>query len=716
MPLYYSDFCTAVKQDRKKLRSLVVKPFSGRVLFILIQLLFLVISGHSETIVFSNPRESYLVGRQVSYFLDDSGKLDIKEILSPQIQARFKAYDKDVFTHPVTKGAFWFRLNIVNNSGSASWLQLGTINARYIDFYFPDSSGTYSSPILTGVMRGEDSKVYPVNTFWLPVNTEHQPGPITYYLKVLEESPVEVPLRIGTLESLHRYKTYNDYLTAGFIGAILIMLLFNLFLWLSTRDKLYLIYVLYLFTSLLIPPAQNGYMFLSRFSFAGWMFDHAVLFMAISNSIVGIFAIRYLSLKTELPKFYYTLCILIGALLTMGILNLFFSYGHIINTFQVILLLMIILCLVSGYILLFRKRKQAFFYSLGWTFMIIFTIIFILTLNGFIPHSFITRNATYFGISLEAWMFSLALGNRINVMKKLQEVTQKQLLEKAIENEKLVRTQNQKLEEEVNRRTQELREQSEALKQLNARLELSNLQLQDQAENLEALNRTRDKFFSIIAHDLKNPFNSILGFTQLLLRNLDTYTPERIRLQVESIGVSSKHAYDLLENLLEWGRMQSGEIEFNPVPFNLRQLVVEVIVLLESQAQQKNIQLTHHFNQDFEVLGDRNMLSTVLRNLLSNAIKFTNQGGVILIYSHIKDGFCEVTVQDNGVGMSDENLERLFRPEGKFNTKGTANEKGTGLGLILCKEFVEKNKGQISARSKQHEGSSFTFTIPVFGP
>jgi signal transduction histidine kinase len=715
MPLYFLNVCTAYKQDIKKLRSFFVQSLSGRLLFLSVLLHLLVISCQAGTIVYNNPRESYLVGKKVSYFRDDSGNLDINEVLSPQIQAKFRTYDKDVFTHPVTRGVFWFRLSIVNNSGSAAWLQLGTINARYIDFYFPDSSGNYSSPILTGVMRGEGSKVYPVNNFWLPVNSEHHAGPLTYYLRVREESPVEVPLRIGTLESLHRYKTYNDYLTAGFIGAILIMLLFNLFLWLSTRDRLYLIYVLYLFTSLLIPPAQNGYMFLSHFSFATWMFDHAVFFMAISNSIVGIFAIQYLSLRTELPKFYITLVILIGSLLTMGVLNLFFPYGHIINTFQVSLLLMFILCLVSGYILLFRKRKQAFFYSLGWTFMIIFTIIFILTLNGFIPHTFITRNATYFGISLEAWMFSLALGNRINVMKKLQEVTQKQLLEKAIENEKLVRTQNQILEEEVNRRTLELRKQSEALKNLNARLELSNVQLHDQAVNLEALNRTREKFFSIIAHDLKNPFNSILGFTQLLLKNLDTYSPDRIRLQVESIGISSKHAYDLLENLLEWGRMQSGEIEFNPVPFNLRQLVVEVVALLESQAQQKNIQITHHFNHDFEVLGDRNMISTVLRNLISNAVKFTNNGGVILIFCQMREGICEVTVQDNGVGMSEENLERLFRPEGKFNTKGTANEKGTGLGLILCKDFVEKNKGQISARSKQNEGSSFTFTIPVFG-
>lgn len=159
------------------------------------------------------------IGKQVAFFQDDSKALTINNILSPYYQSQFKTYHKDVFTHPVTRGAFWFKISIENKSGSAAWLQLGTINARYIDFYAPDSNGIYSHPLLTGVMRGESSKPYPVNTFWLPVNTEHQPGPLTYYIRVLEESPVEVPLRLGTLECCTAIKPKANSLQASSAGS-----------------------------------------------------------------------------------------------------------------------------------------------------------------------------------------------------------------------------------------------------------------------------------------------------------------------------------------------------------------------------------------------------------------------------------------------------------------------------------------------------------------
>lgn len=162
--------------------------------------------------------------------------------------------------------------------------------------------------------------------------------------------------------------------------------------------------------------------------------------------------------------------------------------------------------------------------------------------------------------------------------------------------------------------------------------------------------------------------------------------------------------------------MQLGEIEFNPIPFNFRQLVVENISLLEPQAIQKNIKLSHGILYDFEVYGDRNMIATVMRNLISNALKFTRQDGYVHVFINPDGNNCEICIQDNGVGISEERLSKLFKPEEKFNTKGTANEKGTGLGLILCKDFVEKNRGTITAKSIPDEGSMFCITLPYYLP
>jgi len=233
-----------------------------------------------------------------------------------------------------------------------------------------------------------------------------------------------------------------------------------------------------------------------------------------------------------------------------------------------------------------------------------------------------------------------------------------------------------------------------------------------QNEQLAELNATKDKFFGIIAHDLKNPFNSILGFSELLISNIDSYEKELIVKFISAIYTSSKSAFKLLESLLEWSRAQSGNIEFDPANFKLENLVVDVIVLNENISKAKNISINYELSDNLTVFADRNMLYTILRNLLSNAIKFTNKNGNIRIIAALKNDVVEITVSDNGVGMSDENKNKLFKISEKLSTLGTDDEKGTGLGLLLCKEFVEKHNGKLWVESELNKGSHFKFTLP----
>jgi len=665
------------------------------------------------TITFSDPSSFLTIGKEISYLSDKDKSLTFEQVLSPEYQSRFIPCSQEVFSRPASQCAYWFRISFINKSSSDAWLELGTIAGRYIDFYAPDSTGRYGKPILTGVMRGLETKPYPVNTFWFPLCKGCNQSPSTYYMRIDEETPFEAPLYIGSLQSLYAHKGINDYLVAGFIGAILIMLLYNAFLWLSTREKLYLVYVLYLSLCLLVPTAQNCYPFLTRIGNHTWWYDHLVFIMAVANSTVGIFAIMYLNLKVELPKVYYVMSIMIVLLLVLGLLNFLFPYGYLINTFQVCILLMFMLCLFSGYFLLVKRRKQAFYYSLGWTFMIVFALIFMFTINGFLPYNAFTRNSTYFGIVLETWMFSLALGNRINVLKKERELSQEAMLYKAVENEKLVRSQKEELYKEVIKRTEEIHNKNEALNQMNEQVVKSNTILSEQAENLEILNASKDKFFSIIAHDLRNPFNTIFGFADLIIKNIDKYDKDKIKELVETIRTSSKNTFTLLENLLTWARMQTGDIEYKPEIIDLRILFMNAVTMVEAQAMQKNITINQAYNNCSEIYGDNNMISTVLRNLLTNAIKYTNDGGLIFISSSHNGHFCEISVKDNGVGIPTQSIEKLFRVDSKFNTKGTSNERGTGLGLILCKEFVEKHGGSIMLKSGEGVGSEFLFTLPV---
>jgi signal transduction histidine kinase len=229
---------------------------------------------------------------------------------------------------------------------------------------------------------------------------------------------------------------------------------------------------------------------------------------------------------------------------------------------------------------------------------------------------------------------------------------------------------------------------------------------------LKDLNATKDRFFSIIAHDLKGPFNGIIGLSEILraeARNLDIAT---IVEYSEMMHTSANQACRLLNNLLNWARLQEGKISFTPIPNVLHNVVGEVILLFIDIAEHKKITLVNQVPTQLIVEADTEMLKTILRNLISNAMKFTNRNGKVRISAITLDTSLEIIIADNGQGIKEKNLSKLFKADNTFSTLGTENERGTGLGLILCREFVEKHGGSISVKSKPGKGSQFKFTLP----
>ena len=236
-----------------------------------------------------------------------------------------------------------------------------------------------------------------------------------------------------------------------------------------------------------------------------------------------------------------------------------------------------------------------------------------------------------------------------------------------------------------------------------------------QRKELESLNSTKDKFFAIIAHDLKNPFSTVLGLSELLAKEFESFEPDKLKVFIEQIYKYSNNTFNLLENLLQWSMLQTGRMPLRPKLIDLKGLVDENIELLRGNALQKGIRIETEIENDLFVYVDVSMITTVLRNLLSNAIKFTSQYGIIKIKVEKDDKMVKVSVIDNGVGISNQDLEKLFKIDSNPTTIGTSQEKGTGLGLILCKDFVERNGGKIWVESELEKGSSFIFTIPSVG-
>ena len=229
---------------------------------------------------------------------------------------------------------------------------------------------------------------------------------------------------------------------------------------------------------------------------------------------------------------------------------------------------------------------------------------------------------------------------------------------------------------------------------------------------LKELNADKDRFISILAHDLKNPFNSILGFLDLLSANIRNYSIDKIERQVNIISSSTKHIYRLLEDILVWARAQSGKIPFNPQKLIFEDIYKEVMQDQKLAAENKNITIKYFEAEEISIYVDKNMIKTVLRNLLSNAIKFTHKNGQINVYAVYERNNIVISVSDTGVGIELESVSKLFNISRVRTTDGTDNEKGTGLGLLLCKEFIEKHGGKIWVESKPEQGSDFKFILP----
>jgi signal transduction histidine kinase len=256
------------------------------------------------------------------------------------------------------------------------------------------------------------------------------------------------------------------------------------------------------------------------------------------------------------------------------------------------------------------------------------------------------------------------------------------------------------------------RETNNLLTQKNQELEEALHKLKDSEINLKELNAAKDKLFSIIGHDLRNPLNALLGFSELLSGSLRQYTMEEIRMYNKIINDSARNMHQLIENLLDWSRSQSGSIDFSPRYWDLLQVTNDIQNIFHIQISKKKISILNNIPVNMQVFADKNLLSTILRNLISNAIKFTPQGGYITLSAQKSNGIVNISIADTGIGMTKEQIANLFKLDMNLTKAGTSEEKGTGLGLILCKEFVEIHKGSIWVESNPEQGSVFTFSLP----
>ncbi|MFO8022799.1 MAG: HAMP domain-containing sensor histidine kinase, partial [Perlabentimonas sp.] len=251
------------------------------------------------------------------------------------------------------------------------------------------------------------------------------------------------------------------------------------------------------------------------------------------------------------------------------------------------------------------------------------------------------------------------------------------------------------------------------IEQQNNRLHEQNKKLAQSEKDLKDSIQTKDKLFSVIAHDLRSPFNGLVGLTKLLSIKPEIFSPEETKSHINQIHHSAEKLLILIENLLNWSRSQTGTLKLSPKKISVGEIAANTINICNIQAQAKNIKIINEINDNDYIKADFETISTVFRNLVTNAIKFTNENGFVILRSYKDINRVHILISDTGVGIEPQKLATLLKIDNRKTTSGTNNETGTGLGLIVCKEFVEQNKGDIKIESVIGEGTTVTLSLPL---
>lgn len=624
----------------------------------------------------------YALGR-MEYLVDEAGTLDINAVQQMQFTPLPNADKAPGFGFD--RRTYWFKMRVVNTSEQPEWhLEIPYAPLDRIDLY---------------VLSGEDAialhktngDIFPIAERDLP--SRHpvfkfaiQPGQSqTLFLRVETISSVQVPVIFSTPQAFQIASYHTQLINGLFYGAMFIMILYQLFLFVSIRDRSTAYYVLTLIAMANVIAFFQGYTFLFLHpNHPGFNDDFAALsgpFFVVSSALLtrSFLNIRNFSKKLDNLLIINTcINIVAGTLMLFFMRQISYMYLHLFTLTHCVIVL------ISAAYCLYHKFRPALYYLLAWATLMLAAVAFTLSNLGLAPgYLGVNYQGLMIGCVLQVLLISLALGERWNVLVK-ENQRAKELELKRGKEEKV------RLEYEVKQRT---------------------LEIQQQKEKLEELNRIKDKLFSVVSHDIKAPLSSLK--LSLALTRINKLSPEEFKTVSTEIESHLDQTTSFIQNLLQWAKFQlRGEV-VKPVRLEIASLIEETAGLLDNDMRQKLISLQIDIQKECVAYADQVMIQSVLRNLITNAVKFTPAGGTITLRANTEDEKVVISVSDTGVGIPPENRAGIFTLE-SLTTPGTRQEAGTGLGLVLCKEFTEKNNGIIWFESEVGKGTTFSFALPEY--
>lgn len=630
---------------------------------------------------------------------DASNKLKIGDILKSEYQSKFEVNNSDIPEFGLVSSSIWFKFSVQSLLEFSPYLDIANPALDTVEYFLFNNEGQLVHQHLTGNFTKVNDRSIRSGQILIDMNLDFN-YTYTCYLRINSRtSSSQVPMRIGSLKKYYE-ATHTDFIWQGlYFGLILFLFIYNLFLYFSLKDLTYLYFSLFIASLGLLFALIKGF----GIQYLWSDFPQINQFTSLLGSLAGIFMIMFsssfLNSKVQTPKLHDWLLALILFYIIIAGLNLagiqFLSLKLLIYNSAVVLFFF----LLVGVRALNGGFKPSKYYLLACSFLVMGITTFILRENGWIETNHFVGNILQISSTVTILFMSFALSKRINIYITIRNEAQDLALKTATEHEKLISNQNQLLEAKVHKRTEEL-EQTIAT-------------LSKQQKELHEANNFKDKVFSIISHDLKSPISSLAGLLNVM--KTKSLNEKEKRKVVDTLEQALKSTKYLLDNILAWAH-KSDEKEIEEI--EVYELTEEIFNLFSYQAELKSINLINNTEKGFHIDANKNMLQLVLRNLVSNAIKFTNKYGAVEISMKQDHLNLFLFIKDNGVGMSEEVSNNLFKANSHMSTRGTDNEKGTGLGLKLCMEFLDKYNGYLKVESKVGEGTTFTIklnnTIPVF--
>jgi signal transduction histidine kinase len=645
-----------------------------RYLFVLILCSYCELTFAAEPAVVSISESYQNIGKQVSLLKDRDNSLTLAQVKVLAGAGKFKSVSQSIVNLGNSTSAFWIKINYRNPSNQAAYLVIDVPNVDYIDFYTTDQ---WHKPVhqRAGVMVMPSANVLAANhyVFDLPSTKGENVGEV--YLKVRSNNILLLPLKVANSKTLITSANHKIAFEAAYSGILIMLFLFNVFLFLSFKDKTYLYYALYIAALFVyVVLYLRGFSYLLGSSFSRFINLYPHVFFSVGIIAIFLFSWEFLAVKQRARAVIvlHQLMIVLWAILLVG--ACIFGKGSLSMWANYAIILSCIVACYCGIVVYKSGLKPALYYVIAWFAVGISVLLAMLGITNVIPYTDLYYEIGPIGSVVEMLFLFFALGDRFNQMRK-----EKMQVEQ--ENFNLIISHNEKLESVVEERT----------------------------KTLLRTNAEKDKLFSIVAHDLRSPFHSLVSILELNDHGLLNF--EELKLLLNESKKNVDQIRLTLDNLLFWAKGQMERTGTVPTQVDLALLIEKLILVYEPLLASKMLSLTMECEGSTLAFADVNQVNLILRNLIDNAIKFSRPNSKIRLTVNEQAHGIQVAVCNSIDPNNAGKLETLLAPTEFLNTTGTNNEQGIGLGLHLCREFVRLNKGEMNVVLKTAE-VMISFTLP----